>query len=102
MGRAAGFPTAREMPPSDGFLAERRNPLGQTGKLPRGGVFVDYTAGNATRNLRLDLLQGLGGLFLFARFDRRLDGLDEGPHAAHPRMVDRLARRVAADSLFGL
>src|SRR5437764_12066763 len=102
MGRAAGCPTARCSPLSDQFSAERGNPLGQTGKFPGGRVLVDNSARDALGDFRLDLLQGLGSVLLLARLDRRLDGLDEGPDAAHARLVDRLARRIAADALLGL
>src|SRR5258708_17299325 len=67
---------------SEQFLAERSNPFGQPGKFPRRRVLVDNAAGNAPRDLRLDLLQSLRGVGLLARLDRRLDGLDEGPDAA--------------------
>ena len=102
MGRAAGLPTARTNPVLDGFLAERRNPLGKARKFPSGRVLVDNSASDAARHFRLDRFQGLGGFLLLARLDGRLDGLDEGPDAADARVVDGRPRRVAADALFGL
>ncbi len=81
---------------------ERRNPLRETRKFPRCGVLVDDSAGDSASHLWLDPLQGLGGVLLLARIDRRLDSLDEAPDAADSRMVDRRPYSVAADALLGL
>src|SRR5688500_19273836 len=82
--------------------AQGNEPLRQPRQLPRGGILVNHAAGDSARQLRLGGLQSLGRLVLLARFERRLGGLDEGPDAAHPGAVDRLAIRVAADALLGL
>ena len=100
--RAAGFPAARRSSFRSGTLAELGDPLGQARHLARGGVLVDDAAGHAARDFRLNSAQRFARLGLLSRIDGRLDRLDEGADAAHARMVDGRAIRVAADSLLGL
>jgi hypothetical protein len=80
---------AIKAPSTRRLFSRATQPAWTAGKFPRGRVLVDNAAGDAARDLRLDLLQRLGGVGLLARRDRRLDGLDEGPDAADSRMVDR-------------
>jgi hypothetical protein len=63
---------------------------------------VDDSAGDSAREFGLCHFESFGGVRLLARGNRRFDLLDEGADAADSRVVDRLARRVAADALLGL
>src|SRR3954467_6725305 len=102
MGRAAGLPAAPLDPISADVSAERRNPLGEPRKFPRGGLLVNDSAGNAAGELGLCHSESFGGVLRLARRNCRLDGLDEGPDAADSRVVDGRPRGVATDTLFGL
>src|SRR3546814_20878680 len=56
---------------------ERGQPLGQPGEFARGGVLVEHAPGNAALQFGLHLRQRGGGGVLVARFQRRLDLLDD-------------------------